>query len=331
MARLGVSPTRGKKTDYRPARVSVAVLTFIPELEGYYRHRLEVLRACLESILKHTDGPYDLLVFDNGSCPQVVDYLRTLHHTGEIDILLLSAKNLGKIGALQIMFNSAPGELIVYCDDDILFYPGWLPAHLEIFDTFPQVGMVSGAPVRDAARHAYWSNQAYIDSNPDGLQVQRSHWIPEDWERDWALSTGRDPDAHMEANRDKMDVQLVLEGVSAYAAANHYQYLAPKQALLRAIPEEWTGKLMGHMVELDEAVDGQGLLRLSTTERYTRHLGNVISPELAAEIKQMGIDVSGTAISRRPKPHWLVRIPRVRPVLNWIYGRLYEILHDVIR
>jgi len=331
MARFGVSPTRGKTTDYLPSRVTVAVLTFIPELEGYFRHRMDVLRACLESILKHTDPPHDLMVFDNGSCPEVVDYLQALHQAGEIDFLLLSAKNVGKIGALQVMFNAAPGELIAYCDDDILFYPGWLQAHLDIFDAFPDVGMVSGAPVRNAAGHALRSNQAVIDRPLAGMLVEGGRWIPDEWERDWALSTSRDPEAHLDATRDQQDVRLVFGGVSAFAAANHYQYLAPKQVLLKAMPDEWTGKLMGHMIELDEAIDAQGCLRLSTTKRFTRHLGNVISPELAGEIRRMGIDVSGAEVAHLPKPHWLVRIPRVRPVLNWIYGRLYEILHNVKR
>lgn len=329
MARFGVSPTRGKMTKDQPARVTVAVLTFIPELEGYYRYRMEVLRACLESILKHTDIPYDLMVFDNGSCEEVVDYLRSLHQARKIDYLMLSGKNLGKIGALQVMFNAAPGELIAYCDDDILFYPGWLSEHVKILDAFPNVGMVSGAPVRNAAGHACWSNQAFIDGLLEGVQVEREHWIPDEWERDWAVSTSRDPDVHLEATKDQQDIRLTTGGVSAYAAANHYQYLAPRQVLLSAIPQEWTGKLMGHMIELDEAIDGQGLLRLSTTERYTRHIGNVISPEFAEEIRQMGIDVYGMKVSHRPRPHWLVRIPRVRPVLNWIYGKLYNILHNV--
>ena len=329
MARFGISPTRGKVTKDQPARVTVAVLTFIPELEGYYRYRMEVLRACLESILEHTDMPYDLMVFDNGSCGEVVDYLRSLHHARKIDYLMLSGKNLGKIGALQVMFNAAPGELIAYCDDDILFYPGWLSEHVKIFDTFPNVGMVSGAPVRNAAGHACWSNQAFIDSRPEGVQVEHEHWIPDEWERDWAVSTSRDPDAHLEATKDQQDPRLTIAGVSAYAAANHYQYLAPRQVLLNAMPQQWTGKLMGHMIELDEAIDGQGLLRLSTTHRFTRHIGNVISPEFAEEIRQMGIDVSGVEVAHRSRPHWLVRIPRVRPVLNWIYGKLYNILHNV--
>jgi glycosyltransferase involved in cell wall biosynthesis len=329
MARFGISPTRGKVTKDQPACVTVAVLTFIPELEGYYRYRMEVLRACLESILKHTDMSYDLMVFDNGSCEEVVDYLRSMHQARKIDYLMLSGKNLGIIGALQVMFNAAPGELIAYCDDDILFYPGWLSEHVKIIDTFPNVGMVSGVPVRNAAGHACWSNQAFIDGLPEGVQVEHEHWIPDEWERDWAVSTDRDPDAHLEATKDQQDTRLTTGSVSAYAAANHFQYLAPRQVLLNAMPQEWTGSLMGYMIELDEAIDGQGLLRLSTTERYTRHIGNVVSPELAEELKQMGIGVSGVEVSRRAKRHWLLTIPRMRPLLEKIYGQIYKILHHV--
>ncbi len=93
-------------------------------------------------------------MFDNGSCESVVDYLVELRQAGQIDCLMLSQRNLGKIDALRILFNAAPGEVIAYNDDDILFYPGWLEAHLEVLQLFPQVGMVSGAPVRNAAGHA---------------------------------------------------------------------------------------------------------------------------------------------------------------------------------
>jgi len=57
-------------------------------------------------------------------------------------------------------------------------------------------------------------------------------------------------------------------------AANHFQFVAPKQVILQALPGKWTGKLMGSMIELDEAIDNLGYLRLSTAKRYTRHLGN---------------------------------------------------------
>ena len=329
MGRFGVSPTRSKQSDYRPARVTVAVLTFIPELEGYYRHRLDVLRACIESILQNTEDEYDLMVFDNGSCQPVQDYLIGLRDAGRIDILMLSARNLGKIGALQVLFNAAPGELIAYCDDDILFYPGWLPAHLEIFDVYPNVGMVSGLPVRSAYGRASAANQAWMASPPPDLNVTEERWIPDQWERDWALSTGRDPKELLESQRERVDLKLELHGVEAYPAANHFQFLAPRSVLLQAMPDEWTGKLMGNMVELDQAVDAQGCLRLSTVQRYVRHIGNVVSPELAGEVREIGIDVQGRDIARRQRRHWILAIPQMRRILKKLYGKLYDILHDV--
>ena len=70
MTRHGVSPTRNKVSEYRPTSVTVAVLTYLPQSEGYYRHRLDVLRLCLESLIQTAADACDLLVFDNGSRPR---------------------------------------------------------------------------------------------------------------------------------------------------------------------------------------------------------------------------------------------------------------------
>ncbi len=259
----------------------------------------------------------------------MLDYLSRLRDTGQVDILMLSARNLGKIGALQVLFNAAPGELIAYCDDDILFYPGWLPAHLEVFDAYPKVGMVSGLPVRSAADRAVIANRAFIANPPSGLTVTEQRWIPEEWERDWARSTGREPDELIQSQLEQSDLKLELNGVEAYPAANHFQFLAPRSVLLQALPREWTGKLMGSMVELDQAVDAQGCLRLSTTQRYVQHIGNVVSSDLAGEVRTMGIDVQGHGVVRRQQRHWILAIPLMRRLLMKLYGWLYDILHDV--
>ena len=331
MARFGVSPTRNKVSEYRPAKVTAAVLVYIPQSEGYYRHRLDVLRLNLESLIQTSAGECDLLVFDNGSSQEVVDYLQSLHQAGKIDLLMLSSRNLGKIGALQLMFNAAPGEYIAYCDDDILFYPGWLQAHLEVFDAFPNVGVVSGLPVRDAARHAVGSNQQFVDSNPAGLSVKFERWIEEDWDLDWAESTGRDLEQHREAFKDFQDPLWEMSGVKAFPAANHFQFVARKDVILKALPEEWSGRLMGRMVELDQAIDAQGCLRLSTAGRYVRHIGNVVSPRLADDIRGLGLDLEVTQVARREKLHWLLRIPRMWHFLERIYSKLFDLLYQVER
>ena len=124
LPRVGMNPGRGKMSDFIPARVTVTVLTYVPNDIGYFKDRFDVMRVCIESILKHKQEPFDLMIFDNGSSDTRGQEQRNQHNAGNIDFLLLSSKNIGKIGALQIMYKAAPGEIIAYCDDDVFFLPG---------------------------------------------------------------------------------------------------------------------------------------------------------------------------------------------------------------
>ena len=36
------------------------------------------VRLCLKTLLRNTDGPFELIVIDNGSQPEVVEFLRTV-------------------------------------------------------------------------------------------------------------------------------------------------------------------------------------------------------------------------------------------------------------
>ncbi len=328
MTRIGVNPARGKRSAYRPARVTVAVLTWIPSLDGYFHQRLEILKLSLNSLLAHTSQPRDLMVMDNGSCPEVVAYLTDLHQRGAIDYLLLSRRNLGKIGAFQVLFHAAPGEIVAYSDDDILYYPDWLEAHLRILDVYPRAGMVSGIPVRDASDRARQSLMKWVAERPDGLERLRDYPLPDAWEEDWALSTGRDPQAHLEDIRGQEEWVLRYRGVTAYGSASHFQFVAPKEVLQRALPEAWSGDLMGRMIELDEAVDRLGYLRLSTVERYTRHIGNAISADLAVEVQEMGLSVTPQFPSLTRKQHWLLKVPGSGRLFRWLYHQLFVILHQ---
>ncbi len=329
MPRIGVSPTRQQTTTYRPARVTVVLITYIPHLEGYFAQRLDILKIVLQSLRAHTRVPYDLLIFDNGSCASVVNYLREAQEAGEIDYLLLSQRNVGKIGAFQIAFPAAPGEIIAYADDDVLFYPGWLEASLRILETFPQAGMVSAVPVRDAAHRPHRALDALLAAPPPGLEAYRERRIPDAWEADWALSTGRDPQAHLEATRDHRDWVLRYQGVEAIGSANHFQFLSPKAALLQALPKTWSGRLMGQMVALEERMDALGYLRLSTVERYVRHLGNALTPELLDEIRSLGLAADAQPVRLRPRKHWLLRIPGSGRLLWPLYRYLFRVLHGV--
>jgi len=334
MARIGINPARGKVIKYRPERLTVALVTYIPNLTGYFEHRLEVLKLVLSSLEAHTSLPHDLMIFDNASCPEVAAFLRQQQEQGLVNYLILSERNIGKIDALHVLFNAAPGEIIAYSDDDIFFYPGWLEAQLEVLESFPAAGMVSGVAVRNAAGHARQSLDRLSEQGAPGMTVTRQRRIPDDWEADWALSTGRDPQAHLQATQEQLDLVFRMEkaggACEAIGSANHFQFVTPKQVILQALPAHWTGKLMGSMIELDEAIDNLGYLRLSTVKRYTRHLGNALSAEVIAEARGLGLTLEAGAApvaAKRGRKHWLLRLPGARRMLSGLYQRLFKILY----
>jgi glycosyltransferase involved in cell wall biosynthesis len=329
MARYGMNPARGKTSDYRPAKVTVALLTYIPHLDGYFQNRFEILQLSLASIVSNTSQPYDLLVFDNGSTDQVVTYLQDLQAQGTIRYLFLSSENIGKIGAFELLFHAAPGEYVAYADDDIYFYPGWLEAHMEIAEAFRGVGMISGAPVRDSSERASRSLKNLIDNNDPAVNVSLERRISDKWESDWALSVGRDPEEHLKKTQENQDIILERDNIEAFGSASHFQFLSPKKVILQALPEIWSGKLMGEMNELDEAVDKLGYLRLSTVDRYTRHMGNTISPDLSLEARELGIVGAASTRTARQQKHWLLSIPGAGRLLRRIYNNLFNILHNI--
>ena len=107
--RVGQNPAKSVKYVAQPKKVTVAVIAYIPTLGGYYAQSLDVLKVCLNSIWENTGIPYDLMVFDNASCPEARIYLHEMHSQGKIQYLVLSEKNIGKAGAWNFVFGAVPG------------------------------------------------------------------------------------------------------------------------------------------------------------------------------------------------------------------------------
>jgi len=333
MARRGPNPGREQVTGYTPPRVTVAVLACVLSADGYFRYRLDVLKLVLAALKANTIVDHDLIVFDNGSYPEVGEYLAGLKQQGEIDYLLSSKQNIGNFGALRMMFNSAPGEVIAYLDDDVFVYPGWLEAQLKLLETFPKVGMVSGVPVRMAARHSRESLNGLLENPPAGLQVLPGRHIPDEWEYDWAVSTGRRAEEFIEETRGLEDTLLTYNGTAAIGSANHFQFVGYREVLQQGLPTGWDQRLMGDMVEFDQRLDKLGYLRLSTPDRLVRHIGNTINAELIAEAEALGLEKVDAEEVAFTKKHWILYLPRSRKILKALYNWLFKVLflHDKLR
>jgi hypothetical protein len=320
-----MNPARGQPSGYLPARITLAMLTYLPNQAGYFEQRFAVTRLSLESLIANTPEPHDLIVFDNGSCPEMVEYLVKLRDEGYIQYLMLSSSNIGKIGALQIIFRSAPGEIIAYSDDDVLFLPGWLPEHLKLLETYPRVGLVTGFYIRSHMRYGTQALQAFAE-RPD-VKVERGCLIPRELEQHYIDNMGRTWETYQQEVDGLEDLRLTYNGVESLASAGHHQFIAPRQVLLEAMPAEWSGQLMGKVRELEITIDQLGYLRLSTRQPVTHLLGNIISPENAAAAARVGLSAE-SGLLHKSSTGGLFRLPLVRRFALAVYNRLHTALNS---
>lgn len=332
MPRIGINPSRGKTLDFTPARTTVAVLVYAPHKAGYFENRMDVTRLTIESILANTREPFDLLVFDNGSAPEMVNYLRSLYEKDLIDYLILSKRNIGKLNALKIIFDAAPGEIVAYTDDDVFHLPGWLGAHLEVIDTFPDVGAVTGFYVRQ--RVAMSSETTVAFANQPDIQTRRGLLMPRKWEEEYVVNSGRSWERYESEVAGIEDIIVAYQGVEAWVSAHHFQMVSPKavvqEILEDMLPEGWSDRIMGRMVELDDRMDEKGYLRLCTREQTMRLMGNAISEEVAALAGRYGLEVRAVKTDRSSKGlmYRLAQVKWVRYILQGIVNRVYRWLQE---
>lgn len=317
--RIGQNPAKYVKEVAKPARVTVAVLNYIPFLSGFYADALEVLKVCLESIRESADVPFDLLVFDNGSCEEARQYLLDEHQAGRIQFLILSEKNLGKGGAWNIILGGAPGEIIAYTDSDAYFYKGWLSRSLQILETYPNVGMVTARPFR--TREEYYSQTVAWGQATPGVAVEHGHLIPFEVFREFDISLGQSEEEIQQHFQTSEDVCLTYQNVRAMAGASHWQFMAYKSVLQPFLPFSMD-RPMGQVKQLDQRMNEAGLLRLMVTDPLAMNMSNTLR------------NAPGQA-SRRAVKHTkagptttLLDFPPVRRTLLGLYDAIFRWYYD---
>jgi glycosyltransferase involved in cell wall biosynthesis len=315
--RVGQNPARFVEKVAQPAEITVAVVNCIPFLSGYYENSLEVLKTVVESL--HTSRedlhPYDVMVFDNHSCAEVRAYLQEGYEQGKIQYLVLSDTNIGKLGAWNFMFGAAQGKYIVFSDGDVAYRPGWLKASLDLFDTFPNVGMVTARPYR--ASNKFSDSTVEWARKQDPGMLAEGRFIP--WETFWehAKSIGfSEEQARKDYHNDnEYDYRLTYKGKIAYIGAGHFQFMARRDVLQKIIPFHSVQPMRGERA-LDEAVDKLGCLRLTTETPLVWHIGNRLPG-------------SDRAPEHTPKRATLFKrllhLPGIRHLLLWLYNQIFRL------
>ncbi|MEX0787837.1 MAG: glycosyltransferase family A protein [Anaerolineales bacterium] len=319
--RVGQNPIKSLDSVATPAPITVAVLSYAPFLSGYWAESLEVLKACLESLRQTSDRPHDLMVFDNGSCPDVVEFLVRERTEGRIQFLILSDKNLGKGGAWNVLFQAAAGDVIAYTDCDALFSPGWLSRSLEILETFPRVGMVTSRPFRTPPEF-YRSTVDWARATPEAT-LEEGQFIPWPTFREFDLSLGQDEADVRRRYEATRDIRVTYRGVRAHAGASHYQFVARRSVLAEFLPFTMD-RPMGQVRQLDRLMNEAGYLRLMTPEPFLMNMSNSLRPVPRESLAHPAGSRPGPSLGRRILGLGIVRRPLLA-IYHAIFRHYYGI------
>lgn len=316
--RIGQNPAKFVNNVSKPANITVAVLNYIPYQQGFYAEALDVLKACLQSVHFEQKQTFDLMVFDNGSCEEVQDFLLSEFRNHTIQYLILSEKNLGKGGAWNIIFDAAPGEYIAYADSDVYFHENWLDESLKIMQTFPNVGMVTARPF--FTKKEFSSHTISWAKSQSNVIFEQGKLIP--WEPflEFDLSLGQELSA-IEQEYQSNDIEkITLDGVSAIIGGSHWQFLTRKKVIDGFLPFDMD-RPMGQVKQLDKRMNEAGFLRLMTPDPYADNMSNTLRVNTLDRF-------SIAATTKVNKKYKLLDFPLIKKLLLGLHHRIFLLYYD---
>ena len=89
------------------------------------------LEPCIESIVRETHTPYEIIVVDNNSPDKSGQFFSEQYPEVKF---ILNDTNVGVPGGLNIGIRNASGEFVVLLNNDLVVMPNWLDNFFKAYE-----------------------------------------------------------------------------------------------------------------------------------------------------------------------------------------------------
>lgn len=269
--RVGFNPNRDKPLETNDFFHQVIVPVYIPNQEGYFKDSFQILKYCLESLIKTSHSKTYFTIVNNGSCKEVLTYLNQLKDDNKIQEII-NTSAIGKLNAILKGLTGHQFDLITISDADVLFLNNWQKAVYDVYDAFAKTGAVCTSPSSKTLRQ-YTANvliERFFSSKLMFTRVLESHAL-----KMFAKSIGNKEfytEVHLKKN-----LTITVNKTTAIVGAGHF-VTTYKGKIFENLKTRYSSFALGGETEsffLDKPVAEEGYWRLSTHRNFTYHMGNV--------------------------------------------------------
>lgn len=295
----------------------IIIPVYIPEIGGYFKDSLTILKYCLQSLFNTIHDKTYITVINNGSCSDVAAYLNQLYEDLKIHEVIHTS-NIGKLNAILkgIAGNQIPIKTI--SDSDVLFCEGWQQETSFLFSGFPKAGVVGLTP--QFKMFEYNCCNLIVENIFSSKIKFKAVKNPEAIERFYE-SIGWDKNY----NPDYLKYQLTIKNKKAEAIIGSGHFVATYKADVFTEIISYLDCKLGGDTEwyLDSTPLEKGYWRITTLDNFAYHMGNVKEDwmETLLSEQQNPIDVPSSSVDFRKRN----RISYLENLLkNRLFARLFS-------
>ncbi|HTL86327.1 MAG TPA: glycosyltransferase family 2 protein [Acidimicrobiia bacterium] len=211
---------------------------------------LALTEAFVDSVRRNTSVDYELIIVDNGSKPDAAAFAETA-----ADRAVLNAENLGFARGMNQGLEAARGELIAFCNNDIVVPPDWAARLIETMRSHPNAGIVVPAittasnpvTVRSGAGTTVEVLEPFSAPPAGVVYVMRVDTVNAlgRWEEEYEVASGEDVDLCFKVWVNDLDIvfdERVLVDHVGHATASKLDDSQQLWALnRRRFLEKWMG------------------------------------------------------------------------------------------